>query len=393
MPRKKKEEPIKKITSWYDVNDIYKKGADYTICYGQRVGGKTWSALKVCLKEYKKFGFRFVYLRRWTDDVNTFSCSTLIKQELVDEVFGPEYEVKFRNHVFTLCKTIVNEETGKEKVEKEDIGYAVAVSEAKHRKGTNFPNVHIVFFDEFIDMSGENILPNEYNKFENVISTIKRANKIRIIMCANTVSKYSEYFTKLGINPDKIEQGEIKEYLHPNGKSKVVVQWCPYNAEIGDVAGELTNSKMIETGQWEIPPTDEIPCEKDEQVKERLLCTLYQESLDATLGVYLRYGIWYTFEIVNLVTTPIKHERQFLVIRRIENGKTHSYFNLTTKKTLKNNCYHKLDDMLKDIFDGTDIDIKRELKMGRVFCDTMFTADIFNEIWEYYSSIMVRTLL
>ena len=221
MPRKKKEQTPK--VKWYDVSTIYKKGADYTIAYGQRSGGKTYSALRLCLKEFKSAKKRFVYLRRWTDDVNTFACSTLIKQELVDEVFGKDYTVTFRNHIFTLLHEYTDE-LGNEHSDKEEIGYACAISEAKHRKGTNFPNVNIVLFDEFIDMSGENVLAIEYNKFENIISTIKRTSKIRIIMLANTVSKYSEYFTKLGINPDHIQQGEIKEYLHPNGKSKVVVQ-------------------------------------------------------------------------------------------------------------------------------------------------------------------------
>lgn len=391
MAKKTKEEQ-KVIKSWYDVHTIFKKGADITICYGQRSGGKTYSSLWICLENYRDNKKRFAYLRRWSDDINTFKCGTLIKQDLVEKVFGTGYTVEYRNHAFKLVHTY-EDKNGKEKVDKEEIGYALAISEAKHSKSTNYPDVDIIFFDEFIDMSGENVLSNEYNKFENVVSTIKRTNKIRIIMCANTVSKYSEYFTKLGINPDKIEQGEIKQFLHPNGKAKVVVQWCPYNEEIGEAAGDLTNSNMIATGAWEIPPTDEIPSEKDEQVKEKLLFTAYLDKLDATLGVYLRRGIWYSHEVVMGITTPIEHEREFLVIRRIENGFKHSYFHLTTEKSLKNSHYHRLDDMLKDILEGTDIDVKRELKLGRVFCDNMFTADIFNEIWDYYSTINIRTLL
>ena len=397
MPRKKKEEPIveekKVIRSWYDVNDIYKLGADYTICYGQRVGGKTWSALKICLNEYKKFGYRFVYLRRWTDDVNTFACSTLIKQELVDEVFGKDYEITFRNHVFQLVHIHEDPKTGKEIKEKEDIGYAVAISEAKHRKGTNYPNVHIVFFDEFIDMVGENKLANEYNKFENIISTIKRAFKIRIIMCANTVSKYSEYFTKLGINPDLIAQGEIKQYLHPNGTSKVVVQWCPYNEEIGETAGELTNSEMIKKGAWEIPPTEEIPSAEGEEVEEKLLFTAYEPKLDATIGMYVRYGTWYTYEVKDFLVVPVEHEREFLVIRRVPEGTKSSYFHLTNQKSLANNYYRRLDLMLKDILELTEIDVKRELLHLRCYCDNMFTGDLFNEVWQYYSVAPVRELL
>lgn len=378
---------------WYNIRKLYDKGADITIAYGGRSNGKTYSAINIALEEYKNLGNRFVYLRRWQDDVNTFACSTLIKDEQVEKIFGAEYEIKYRNHIFTLVKTEIDPKTGKDKITKEDIGYAVSVSEAKHRKGTNFPNVHLVIFDEFIDMAGEQILTNEYNKYENIISTIKRTNKIRIIMLANTVSKYSEYFTKLGINPDKIVQGQIKEFLHPNGTAKVVVEWTPFIKEIADLAGELTNSKMISEGQWEIPPTDEIPSEANEEVEEKLLFTAYEPTINATLGIYLRYGTWHSYEIESGLVIPIEHEREFLVIRRITDGMRSSYFHLTSEKSLSQSHYHSLDMMLSDILDLTGIDVKRELMLGRVFCDNMFTGDIFNQIWDYYRLVRIRTLL
>lgn len=395
MPRKKKVEEPKKIP-WYNIKPLYNKGADITVAFGGRSNGKTYSTLKLCLEEHRDHGYKFVYLRRWKDDVNTFACGTLIKQELVEEVFGKQFEVDYYRSTFRLIKHPLTDEGLVDYDKKEstiEIGYACAVSDSKHRKGTNFPNVHIVYFDEFIDLAGENILANEYNKYENIISTIKRTNKIRIIMTANTVSKYSEYFTKLGINPDKIEQGEIKEYLHPNGKAKVICQWTPFIKEIAELAGDLTNSNMISTGQWEIPPTDEIPSADNERVEEKLLFTAYLEKTDASIGMYLRYGTWTTYEVVQQITTPIEHEREFLVVRRIENNVKSKYFHLTSQKSLSQTHYHRLDIMLKDILDLTEIDVKRELLMGRVFCDNMFTGDIFNEIWQYYSVANIRKLL
>lgn len=378
---------------WFDMEGLIAgHDADYYLVIGQRGDGKSYSSLKVCLKNYVENKKRFVYVRRWTDDVNTFACSTLIKQKLLDSVFGPDFTVKSYNHKFQLVHTTTDAK-GKEVETKKDLGYAVAVSEAKHRKGTNFPETNLIFFDEFIDMEGEVTLANEYNKFENIVNTIKRENKTKVIMCANTVSKYSEYFTKLGVNIDKIKQGETKEILSPNGRIKVLVHYAKYNCLIGYFVGALTTSKMIETGQWEIPPTDVIPSEENEQVKEKLLFTSYIDSINATIGVYLRRGKWYSYENINLITTPVEHEREFLVIRRIPDGTKSSYFHLTTEKSLKNTHYHRLDDMLKDILEGTDIDVKRELKLGRVFCDNMFTADIFNEMWNYYSTVNIRKLL
>ena len=425
MPRKKKEEPklftctkeenydpkiidrLKaegitdisqvdpKCIDWYDIRKNMKAYPEctYVMAVGQRGNGKSFSTCKECLEHYRDTKKRFIYLRRWTDDVTTFACNTIFKPELVEEVFGENCEVKYRNHIFTLITHEIDDETGKDNETKEEIGYATAVSESKHRKGTNFLNTDLIFYDEFIDLSGENILANEFNKFENIVNTVKRQNKVRVIMLANTVAKYSEYFTKFGINPDKVEQGEVKTYLHPNGQAKVVYEYCKYNCLIGYFVGALTASNMIATGQWEIPPTDEIPSEENEKVKERLLFTAYLDKTDATVGVYLRYGTWNTFENIQSITTPIEHEREFLVIRRVDNNTKSKYFHLTTQKSLKNYYYHRLDMLLKDILELCEIDVKRELLMGRVFCDNMFTGDIFNEIWNYYSVVGIRQLL
>lgn len=382
-----------KCIDWLDVEEIMKgHDADYYVIIGQRGDGKSYSSLKVCLKNYKQNKKRFVYMRRWVDDVNTFACSTLIKPKLLESVYKGDYTIKAYNHKFQLCHPEITDK-GKEIEKKEDIGYAVAVSEAKHRKGTNYPDTNLIFFDEFIDMQGEVTLANEYNKFENVVNTVKRENKTKIIMCANTVSKYSEYFTKLGINIDKVQQGETVEVLSPNGRIKVLVHYAKYNCLIGYFVGALTTSKMIESGAWEIPPTDEIPSQENEKVSEQLLFTAYESRINATIGCYLRYGTWESYEPILGIVTPIPHEREFLVLRRLPDGTKSSYFHLTTQKSLTQSHYHKLDVMLNDIFDECDIDVRRELLMGRVFCDNMYTADIFNSVWEFYNTIQLRTLL
>ena len=48
---------------------------------------------------------------------------------------------------------------------------------------------------------------------------------------------------------------------------------------------------------------------------------------------------------------------------------------------------------MKDIADQTDIDVENELKMNRVYCDNMFTADFFNHIYYYYNNLQLRDLL
>jgi hypothetical protein len=378
---------------WYSGFDkLWDSGADYVVLFGGRSNGKTFVVLKKLLTQYRDFNKRFVYSRRWKEDINSMACATLFKDDLIKEVFGEGYSIKYYRQTFQLVHE-EEDEKGKLHEIKEDIGYAAAVSEAKHKKGTNYPNVGIFFLDEFIDMQGENILANEYNKFENLLSTVKRANNLRVIMCANTVSKYSEYFTKLGINADSLEKGDVKYILHPNGKSKVAVERTVTHPLISHLVSTLTSSSMISEGDWEIPAIDEIPSEENEWGEERLLFTAYEPNIQKYIGMFLRNSYWTSYEVSNFLTVPVEHEREFLVIREIDEATRSSFYNLTTKKTLANNCYQYLQPLLQLILEQTEIDVKDELLKGRVFCDNMHTADIFNQVWAYYNTVNIRRLL
>lgn len=385
-----------KCIDWYDIHRLTFKypDCDYFMILGQRGNGKSYSTCKECLINYRDTQMRFVYMRRWSDDINTFMCQNLFKQELIEEVFGENAEIKYHNRTFQLVITEVDEDTGKSNVEKYDIGYATCISESHHKKGGNFPKVNLIFFDEFIDMGGQIALSNEYNKFENIINTIKRQNKVRVLMLCNTITKYSEFFTKMGINIDLVPQGSQQNYLHPNGRIKVALEYCRYNCLIGYFVGALTTSQMISTGSWEIPQVEDIPSEANEIVEEKLLCTAFLEDIHATIGIFLRHGTWKSYENNEFgLVQDIEHEREFLVIRRVNDDMRSSYFHLTNQKSLKNNYYGKLDLWLKDIEELTGIDIKNELTHLRVFCDNMFTGDIFNQIYTYYSMVKLRTLL
>ena len=392
MPRKKKEETPKKI-NWFDVAPYIKQygQAEIYMFFGGRSNGKTYSTLKFLLKQYKKKKERFCYLRRWNDDVKQWQVETLIKQELVDQIFGTDYEVKYRNKKFTLVHHTIDEK-GKEHEEKEEIGYACAISESHHIKGTNFVDTKWVFFDEFIEM-GNHELAGEYGKYEQIISTIKRTNKIKVIMCANPISKYSSYFTRNGINSDKLIQGEVFESLHENGKAHVMCLWTPFIEEIAELAGELTSSKVI-GGQWEIPDTDDIPQIEGEKVTEQLLCTMFNPDVNAKIAIFVRYGEWISYNTNELgLVVPEENEREFLVIRRVNDDVRSSYYNLTSKKSLAQCDFHELNIMLKDILENTDIDVKTELMKGRVFASDPFVGDLFTQAWEFYNGTEVRDLL
>ena len=112
-----------------------------------------------------------------------------------------------------------------------------------------------------------------------------------------------------------------------------------------------------------------------------------------TVGMFLRTSRWQTLEVDEITQCYYTkdHVRQFLVIKQVTFRS--KYFHLTQDKSLDYHTYNDLDYMLRDIKEQTGIDVEREIFMGRVFCDNMFTADYFTHCWQMYSRLAVRQML
>ena len=392
MPRKKAT-PVKK-RRYYSLDKILATNSTYNLVFGMRGNGKSYSVLKHCLHNYKNTGKQFVYIRRWKEDITGFKTETIFVplDEEIKKLFGPTYTIYYYRRQFFLCE----EDDEGNRTNKTLIGYALALSENHHTKSTSYPLVNLILFDEFIQMEGETRLPAEVSKFENTISTICRDRPgIKIFMLGNTVSKFSPYFSYFKIDVNSIEQGQIKIFERPTsgGVQKIACEYTEAIEDLGDRNSMYVMSKMITSGQWEIPTTDDIPTAVNENFTERLLFSAYDPEAELNIGVYLHFGTWESLDIIQGIATPVKHEHEFLVIRQVAETVRSSYFHLTNQKSLKQTDYHQLTLMLKDILELTEIDVERELKLGRVYSDNMFTADYFNHIWDYYSAVKIRQLL
>lgn len=388
MARKK----IEQCNIWYDPSRILSTRPDFALVVGQRGNGKTYGFCKIMLEGYKKLRRRFCYVRRWADDIKGYRSEQLFMplSREIEKLFGKDYSIQYYRHKYYLC-----DPEGKKL---DIVGYCVALSEASHTKSVNYVDIKYILFDEFIQMAGEPQLRDEMSKFENTLSTLIRDKQdVCVFMCANTVSRFSPYFVHFGIDINKVEQGDIitKEYPLDDDKGvlRISLEYCEYNAEIGKRTSKYTQSKMITKGQWEIPPTDDIPSVVGEIVNDRLLCSMYDPDADIIIGMFLRQSKWVTID--NNPETYLyehhTHTREFLILKTIDYKS--SYFHLTDQKSLTYTQYNDITYFLKDIYDSTDINIEHELFMGRIFADNMFTADYFNHIWTFYGQMTPRKLL
>lgn len=381
-----------KQSIYWNINPILGKKADFNLVIGQRGNGKTYGVLKHFLENYKKTKKRFVYIRRWKDDIVTYNMEQLFTPftNVIEELFGAEFSIEYRNHKFYLVNGAG--------IKVDTIGYVMSLSESHHTKSVSYTNVSEILMDEFIRMQGEQELKNELSRFDNVLSTVIRGGNKNVIiwLLANTVSKYSPYFLRFGIDINKVEQGSIidkKLRLETGDILKVALEYCEFNKDASKNISKYSTNAMIKSGQWEIPETDEIPSVPGSKIGEKLLFSIYSEEVNVTIGCFLRKEKWAEMipDEVTKILIPEFHTREFLVIRTID--KQSSYFHLSTEKSLKYTRYNDLGTMLQDIKDTTDIDFDDELHRGRVFCDNAFTGDYFINAWLKFGRVAARNLI
>lgn len=382
---------MKKSIYW-NILKILGLHCDYNLVIGQRGNGKTYGCLKYFLEFYKSTKKRFCYIRRWDEDIKAYRMEQLFApfRNLIDELFGEEYSIQYRNHKFYL----VNGNGTKV----DTIGYVLSLSSSHHTKSISYTNVGNILYDEFIRMAGEQELKDELSRFDNTLSTIIRGDNTNVViwMLANTVSKYSPYFLRFGIDINKVEQGSIikKEIKLETGDIlKVALEYCEFNKDASEKISKYTTNAMIKSGKWEIPETDEIPTVPGSTIKEQLLFSIFIEEVNVTVGCFLRRERWAELlpDEATKLMIPKYHSREFLVIRTIE--KKSSYFHLSNEKSLKYTEYNDLSTMLSDIKDSTDIDFDDELHRGRVFCDNAFTGDYFINAWNKFGRVAARNLI
>lgn len=381
---------MKKSIYW-NILKILGFKADFNLVIGQRGNGKTFGVLKHFLECYKKTKKRFCYIRRWDEDIKAFRMEQLFApfRNVIDELFGEEFTIEYRNHKFYL----VNGNGTKI----DTIGYVLSLSSSHHTKSIAYTNVGSILYDEFIRMSGEQELKDELSRFDNTLSTIIRGDNTNVViwMLANTVSKYSPYFLRFGIDINKVEQGTVtvKDIPLETGEVlKVALEYCEFNEEASKKISKYSTNAMIKSGKWEIPETDEIPTVPGSKIREQLLFSIYSEEVNVTIGCFLRKEKWAELKPNDqMLYVPEYHVREFLVIRTIESKS--SYFHLSTEKSLKYTQYNDLGTMLQDIKDTTDIDFDDELHRGRVFCDNAFTGDYFINAWLKFGRVAARNLI
>ena len=316
--RKKQEQQ-----EYYTLAPILKERAHYNIIIGERSNGKTYSVLQKIVTDYAREGNQAALLRRMQEDFIGKRGAGLFEPlidngEIERATNGAWTSVYYYASRWFLCRYEEDKKGNTERItDNQPFMYGFALSQMEHEKGTGYPNVKTIVFDEFITRMA--YLRDEFVLFMNTLSTIIRSrDDVTIFMLGNTVNKYCPYFDEMGLRHIKdMKQGEIDVYQlkHTSGKIlKVAVEYCkPFEkGKKSDFYFAFDNQKleMITTGVWEIDIYPHCPY----HYKPKNILFTYFIEFDSELlqcEVVQVDGVCFTF--IHRKTTPLKHPDTDLV--------------------------------------------------------------------------------
>lgn len=225
---------------WYNYDKLMSFNAIFNIVAGGRGIGKTYGALKMCIKHAIERGEEFVYLRRYKPEiVNTrASFFTAVESEF------PGHDLRVNGNTLEYAPIDTRDDKKREWFR---LGYLAVLSSAQSYKGANFSNVTKIIFDEFIKERGQGsrYLPNELDTFINFFVTVDRyQDKTQAFMLANSVSIMNPYFIGWDIAPDKNKNGWVKK------ADNAVVAHFPDSADFKNSVYKTRFGKFIKDSEY-----------------------------------------------------------------------------------------------------------------------------------------------
>ena len=307
---------------FYTLDNILQYNADYNMIYGERSNGKTTAVCGYALKQHIESGYvnQLAIIRRWEEDFKGKNGKQMFENIValgwVKEWTKGKYNaIYYYSQRWFLCKY---DETGQKVAQQEEpfaLGFSITSEE--HYKSTSYPNIKNILFDEFITRSY--YLPEEFVKFQNLLSTIIRLRTdVKIFMCGNTINKFCPYFAEMGLSGiKKQKKGTIDIYTYGESDLKVAVEYSdfPSKKKKSNKYFAFNNPKleMITHGGWEIDIYPHLPMKyKPNNVVYHFYILFDDEKLQGNIINIDDI----TFLYIHRKTTPLREDNTQLVYQQ-----------------------------------------------------------------------------
>lgn len=328
-------------TKYYSLDKILQTNADYYVIYGERSNGKTTAVLGYALKDYIDSGYvnQSGIVRRWEEDFKGKNG-----KQMFDGIINLGWIEKWTNGIYNsvyyygtrwfLCK--YDNDGNKEYQAEEPFAFGFSITSEEHYKSTSYPNIKTILFDEFITRSY--YLPDEFIKFQNLLSTIIRLrNDVKIFMCGNTINKFCPYFNEMGLSNIKTQkQGTIDLYTYGDSELKVAVEYSDFGGhkKASNKYFAFNNPKleMIKKGTWEIDIYPHCPCKIiPKEIKYTYYIKFDEYILECKIVKSHEFKNVFTF--IHQKTTPISEDNKSIIFTKEADARSNIIYDITRPTT------------------------------------------------------------
>lgn len=254
------ERPTGFEQGYYNLTPLANTKCAWLMAIGQRSNGKTYAVIDRIIKKFidsneKYFG---VYVRRRKEDLRYVERLVNPHDSDIDILTNGKYNGShYYQRKFYLVK---KDKDGKIVNKSKPLLFTYCLSTWESEKGQDLSEegkyeCATVVYDEFLSRDRE--ISDEHVVFLNVLSSIIRTrDNVEIWCLANTVSKTSSLCDMIGVNLDKLEQGNIYRLTH-NNTTTIAIEYCAQSNVTSAVNDKYFNfdtkqADVIRSGGWEL---------------------------------------------------------------------------------------------------------------------------------------------
>lgn len=246
---------------YYRLNNILKTGAEYMMLLGMRSNGKSYAVKEFLLNEAYKNGKKFVYLRRYKDDIKQYFVESYFSDMNIEKITDGIYDqiVAWQGYLY-FAKSNEDDPT-KSPVRGGKIGRYCALNEAVRYKSNAFVGFEYINYEEFI--TDGVYLSNEPEKLQQFISTVARDKNIKVFLIGNTISRVCPYFAEWALAGTlKQKPGTIELYRQHDDKGNITSTIAVENCTVVENTSKMffgNATKQILSGEWDVKSSPRLP--------------------------------------------------------------------------------------------------------------------------------------
>lgn len=250
----------------YCGNDIYLAKSEWVSCVGQRSNGKSFWWLAIMVMEFFEFGYQIGYVRRQKEEVTNAGIEEYFSDKnflnWLKDTYGfdgvMQKEKKLYFYAFDENGKIIKEQNTL-------FGKAFSLSTARNNKSLHYDLIENIIFEEFITDGAYLTSPPEWKRWNNLMSTIYRDRKGRVVLIGNTIERNCPYFREMGVNILKLKQGTTTKFVSPDGID-FIVEYTGLTTQTNKMfVGQ--SAKQIVKGEWDSNPYPHLFVDLDDTEK------------------------------------------------------------------------------------------------------------------------------